>query len=113
MTINDEEGKERRIVRRITEKKKEFSKLSSSLFEPVGKNPYYLNRDSDSTAIRNLIELRDNLDAFSKEEAHWVASWLEYLGDKELATRLRAMPEKFKEIIVERCNELREFYHRK
>ena len=113
MTINDEEGKTRRIVRRIKEKKKEFSKLSSSLFEPVGKDPYYLIRGSNSAAIRNLIELRDNLDAFTHGEAHWIASWLEYLGDKESATRLREMPEKFKEIIVERCNELREFYYRK
>jgi predicted DNA-binding antitoxin AbrB/MazE fold protein len=111
MIINNEEGKRTRIVRRITEKKKEFSKLASSLFEPPGKNPYYLNRGSNSTAIRNLIELRDNLDAFTNGEVHWVASWLEYLGDKEIATRLREMPEKFKEIIMERCNELREFYH--
>ncbi|MBE0517542.1 MAG: hypothetical protein IBX41_09215 [Methanophagales archaeon] len=96
----------------MTEKKREFSKLASSLFEPRGKNPYYLNRDSDRRAIRNLIELSDNLDAFTHEEVHWVASWLEYLGDKEIATRIRAMPEKFKEIIVERCNELREFYYR-
>jgi hypothetical protein len=113
MTINDEEGKTRRIVRRIKEKKEEFSKLSSSLFEPVGKDPYYLIRGSNSAAIRNLIELRDNLDAFTHEEAHWLASWLEYLGDNECAGQIREMPEKFKQIIVERCNELSEFYYRK
>jgi hypothetical protein len=113
MSIQGDAEMKRRIVRRIKEKKEAMSRLSASLFEPVGKNPYYLNRGNGSIAIRNLIELRDNLDAFANEEVHWVASWLEYLGDKEIATRLRGMPEKFKEIIMERCNELREFYHRK
>lgn len=101
----------RKIVRRIKEKKEAMSRLSASLFEPVGKDPYYLNRGNGSIAIRNLRDLRDNLDAFSREEeARWLASWLEYLGDNEIATRIRARPERFKEIIMERCNELSEFY---
>ncbi len=32
----------------IKEKKAELSKLAASLFYPVGKNPYYLNRGSSS-----------------------------------------------------------------
>ena len=51
----------------IKEKRVELSRLATSLFDPTGKNPYYLNRsssgDSDMTiAIKNLSELRDNLD---------------------------------------------------
>jgi len=107
-----EEEEVKRIIRRIKEEREELNKLSSSLFEPVGKNPYYLNRGSDSIAIRNLMELRDNLDAFTTEEAHWLASWLEYLGDNKSAARIREMPEKFKEIITERYEALKEFYPR-
>ena len=111
MTINAEAEMRRNMVRRIKEKKEAFLKLSSSLFEPVGKNPYYLFRGNDtSITIRNLTDLRYNLDAFTKEEAHWLASWLEYLGDNECAGQIRERPEKFKQIIMERYNELREFY---
>jgi len=113
MLSHAETEKKRWTVRRIKEKKEAMSRLSASLFEPVGKNPYYLNRGNGSIAIRNLMDLRDNLDAFNREEeAHWLASWLEYLGDNEIATRIRARPERFKEIIMERCDELSEFYRR-
>jgi hypothetical protein len=112
MSSHAETEKKRRTVRRIKEKKEIYQKLSASLFEPDGRNPYYLIRGNDkSIMIRNLKELRDNLDAFSgAEEAHWLASWLEYLGDHEGAARIRAQPEKFKEIVRERYNELSEFY---
>lgn len=113
MVSQAEVEKRRKAVRRIKEKKEALGKLSTSLFEPVGKNPYYLSRGEDSRiAIRNLRELSEKLDAVrGGDEAHWLASWLEYLGDTEIATRIRAQPEKFKEIIMARYYELSEFYH--
>lgn len=110
MTMKTEEKKKKIVVRRMKEKKRELSKLSASLFEPVGKNPYYLNRSSDSIAIKNFAELRDNLDAFTEEEVPWLAMWIEYLGDKETAARIRETPGEFKEIIIERHGELQEFF---
>jgi hypothetical protein len=86
--VEEEEGKKERIVAR------------------TNKNPYYLNRGSGSgdvaTAINNLPELRDNLDAFTDEEAYRMASWIEHLGDKETADRIRETPGEFREIIAER-----------
>ncbi|MCD6209549.1 MAG: hypothetical protein J7J01_01405 [Methanophagales archaeon] len=64
-------------------KKTELFRLAISLFAPAGKNPYYQNRGSSSIAIKNMAELRDNLDMFTKDEFLWLASWIEYLGDKE------------------------------
>ncbi len=106
-----EEGKKKKTITKITKKKAELSRLATSLFAPAGQNPYYLNRGSRAIAIKNMAELRDNRDAFTREEVPWLASWIEYLGDKETADRLRETPEKFKEIIEERCDELREFYN--
>jgi len=100
---------------KIKEKRVELSRLATSLFDPTGKNPYYLNRsssgDSDMTiAIKNLSELRDNFDMFNEKEAPWLASWIEYLGDKETAARIRETPGEFEEIIIERHEELQEFF---
>ncbi|MEA2074888.1 MAG: hypothetical protein U9O85_04025 [Euryarchaeota archaeon] len=105
-----EEKKKKRTVRRINNKKAELSKLATFLFDPVGKNPYYLNRGNGSIAIKNFAELRGNLDAFTEEEAPWLAMWIEYLGDKETAARIRETPGEFKEIIIERHGELQEFF---
>lgn len=111
MTLNGEEEKKERTLKEITKKKAEMSMLTTSLFAPAGKNPYYLNRGSRATAIRNMAELRDHLGVFTMEEIPWLASWIEYLGDKETADRLRETPEKFKEIIEKRYYALREFYN--
>ncbi len=59
--------------------------------------------------IKNLSALRDNLDLFTEDEAHWLAMWIEYLGDKETAARIRETPGEFKEIILNRYEELREW----
>jgi hypothetical protein len=112
--VRDEEWENKKAE--IEEKKAELSKLAASLFDPVGKNPYYLNRRSSNSGdmtitIKNLSALRDHLDVFSEGEALWLAMWIEYLGDKETAERIRQKPEKFKEIIAERHEELREFYN--
>lgn len=108
------EGKKERIVTEINRKKAELSMLATSLFEPVGKNPYYLNRSSSSgdmtIAIKNLSALRDHLDVFTEEEAPWLALWIEYLGDKETAARIRETPSEFKGIIIARHDELRELF---
>jgi len=104
------EGKKKRVGRKLRENKAELSKLAANLFNPVGKNPYYLNRGNGSIAIKNFADLRDNLDAFTEEEAPWLASWTEYLGDKETAARIRETPGEFKEIIIERYGEVQEFF---
>jgi len=109
MTAKVKEQKKRRIAAEINKKKKELSRLANSLFNPVGKNPYYLNRGSSSIAIKNMAELRDNLEMFTKDEALWLASWIEYLGDEETAARIRERPDKFAEIITGRHEELQEF----
>ncbi len=90
----EEEGKKERIVARIN------------------KNQYYLNRGSGDMviAIKNITELRDNLDSFTDKEAYRMASWIEHPGDKETAERIRETPGEFKEIIAERYEELQEFY---
>ena len=111
--VKVKEGKKKRIVTRINNKKAELSRLATSLFDPAGKNPYYLNRSSSgdmTIAIKNLSALRDNLDAFNEEEAPWLAMWIEYLGDKETAERIRETPGEFKKIIAERHEELQEFF---
>jgi len=94
----------------ITRKKAELARLATSLFAPARKNPYYLNRGSSAIVIKNLAELRENLDVFTEEEAPWLASWIEYLGDKETAARLTETPGEFKDIIIERHEELQEFF---
>lgn len=110
-----EKKKERTIIK-INKKKAELTKLATSLFDPVGKNPYYLNRSSSSSgdnmtiAIKNLSALRDNLDVFNEEDALWLASWIEYLGDQKTAARIRETPGEFKKIIIARHEELQEFF---
>lgn len=92
----EKEGKKKEIVTKISKKKAELSMLAASLFDPVGKNPYYLNRGDISIAIKNITELRDNLDVFTEGASPWLASWIEYLGDKEAADRIRETPGEFK-----------------
>ncbi len=107
MSINKKKG---RTMTKIAQKRAILTKLASSLFEPEGKNPYYMG---DGRAIKNLTELKENLDSLSDNEAHWLASWIEYLGDEETAKRIRAAPDTFKAIINERYTELMEFYHKR
>ncbi len=101
--------KSSRTMMEIAKKKADLTKLATTLFEPEGKNPYYLR---EGKAIRNLNELKENLEYFSDKEAQWLASWIEYLGDKETAARIRAAPDAFKGIISERHAELIEFYRK-
>ncbi len=66
---------------------------------------------STESRLKNLKELKDYLVAFTGKEALWVASWLEYLGDKELAVGIRKKPGDFKSIILRRYNELKQYAH--
>ena len=77
--------------------------LAEALFDPKDKNPYYFN----GKPLLNLQELVDYLAAFTGEEGLWVASWLEYLGDPEVAERIRDNPIDFKHIVRERYDELK------
>jgi hypothetical protein len=101
------------IKRKWAEEKeeKELSRaeIATCLFQPAGKNPYYLFRGTDCIAINDLSELKDSLDVFMENEAEWVASWIEYLGDKETADMIRERPNEFKRIIIERYEELSGF----
>ncbi|RZN37178.1 MAG: hypothetical protein EFT35_06710 [Methanophagales archaeon ANME-1-THS] len=85
------------------------AEIATSLLTPAGKNPYYLIRGTDCIAINNLAELKDRIDMFMENEAGWVASWIEYLGDKETADKIRATPNEFKGIISARYEELSGF----
>jgi hypothetical protein len=79
--------------------------IAGLLFSPENKNPYIFN----GKPLRNLKDLKDYIVAFTGREALWVASWLEYLGDRELARRIRSRPRDFKEIILKRYRELKPY----
>ncbi len=79
--------------------------IARRLFSPVNKKPYIFN----GKPLRDLNDLKDYLVAFSGREAPWVASWLEYLGDKEIARRIRGRPRDFKAIIIKRYKELKPY----
>jgi len=87
----------------------EKAEIARCLLRPVGKNPYYLFRGTDCIAINNLSELKERIDMLLEEESGWVASWIEYLGDKDTADKIRASPSEFKRIINERYKELNAF----
>jgi hypothetical protein len=79
--------------------------LARRLFTPEGKNPYMFN----GKPLRSLKDLKDYLVAFTGNEALWVASWLEYLGDAETAGRIRRRPGDFKDIVLKRYRELKPY----
>lgn len=90
---------------RIRIKRAELLRIAKSLFRAVGKNPYYHR----GQPIRNFGELKDNLDKLTGEEAPWVASWIEYIGDAKTAAMIRQTPDKFKEIITARYEQLKPY----
>jgi hypothetical protein len=79
--------------------------LARQMFSPDGKSPYVFN----GKPLKNLKDLKDYLVAFTGVEALWVASWVEYLGDRELARHIRQRPEDFKELIMKRYRELKPY----
>ena len=94
----------RRQVTRAAEEA-ELAVIAKKLFKAEDKNPYHRGEQ----AIRNFEELRGSLDKFTESEAQWVASWIEYLGDAKTAARIRQSPNRFREIITYRYNELKPY----
>lgn len=78
------------------------------LLRPSDRQPYWLG----SQPIGNLEELVANLERFTDDHAYWVADWIEYLGDKQTAERIRQERERFKEIVRGRYQELKQFLGR-
>lgn len=70
-----------------------------------GKEGYCL---ADKTC-RGLQGLMEHLDDIRQEDVKWVIQWIEYLGDFELASLIRAHPENFRELIKKRYDELKDF----
>lgn len=92
----------------VLEEEKEVSQLRETakrMFNPEDKNPYVFN----GKPLKNLQDLKDYLVAFTEREALWVASWIDYLGDHEMAKRIKKHPKKFKSIISDRYKELKRF----
>jgi hypothetical protein len=58
---------------------------------------------------KGLQGLMKHLDTIKPEEVKWVVQWIEYLGDFELATLIKANPDNFKQIIKNRYEELKNF----
>ncbi|MBN1455552.1 MAG: hypothetical protein JW945_04810 [Methanomicrobia archaeon] len=83
--------------------------IATCVFRPVDKNPYYLHRGAQCVTITDFSDLRENIDQFVEAEAGWLASWIEYLGDKETANKLRETPVEVRRIVIARYNELCDF----
>jgi hypothetical protein len=79
--------------------------LAKRLFSPEDKKPYVFN----GKPLRDIKDLKDYLVAFTGTEALWVASWIEYLGDRETAERIRKKPRDFKHIVFKRYAELKPY----
>jgi len=77
--------------------------MAKLVFVARDKNPYYLG----DKPIKNLEELKQNLDSFSEREADWVAAWIEYLGDSKTAQKIRTSKGNFKKVIMDRYNQLK------
>ena len=76
--------------------------IAKNLFSSENKNPYYLR----GKEIKNLDELKENLQNFKDTEAMWVADWIRYLGDPKTADQIRNKPKEFRRIIDARYTEL-------
>lgn len=78
------------------------------LLRPSDRQPYWLG----SQPIGNLEDLVNNLEQFTDDHAYWVADWIEYLGDGQTAERIRTERQRFKEIVRQRYQELKQFLGR-
>lgn len=83
--------------------------IAACVFSPVEKNPYYLRRGATCVTIVDFSDLKENIDQFVEAEAGWLAAWIEYLGDKETANKIREIPGDFRKIALARYNELCNF----
>ncbi|CAD7770631.1 hypothetical protein AIOGIFDO_00857 [Candidatus Methanoperedenaceae archaeon GB37] len=80
-------------------------KIARKIILGEGKEGYL----TPNKVCKGLHGLLEHLDEIDKEEIGWIIEWVEYLGDFELAARIRAEPERFKELVRERYNELKDF----
>jgi len=87
------------------EKIAELAGIAVKLFSPTEKNPY----DHGRITVRNFSGLMKILNEFTEGESQWIASWIEYLGDKKTAAKIRQTPSEFKDIITARFNELKPY----
>ncbi len=106
MTHNETQGAEK--MKKRASKKGALHALASKMFEPIEKEPYYL----EGKAFGNLAELNDNLGDFTEREAEWLAAWLKYLGDAKTASRIRKRPGEFSRIISARHAELEKHWEK-
>ncbi len=83
----------------------ERTRMAKMLFGAAGKNPYYRGE----LVIKNFKELRDHIGKFTEGETGWVAAWIEYLGDRGTAARIKQTPKRFKDIINARYEELKRY----
>lgn len=85
-----------------------LAETARRLLRPADRQPYWLG----SQPIGNLEDLVNNLEKFTDDHALWVADWIEYLGDRETADRIRRERLRFKEIVRQRYEELKELLGR-
>jgi hypothetical protein len=85
--------------------KQPLKRLAVMMFKPRDKKPYVFN----GKPLKNLQDLKDYLVAFTGKEALWVASWMEYLGDRKTAECIRRKPENFKNTVLMRYKELKPY----
>jgi len=90
------------VIRRKVKKGEDLKKVAKNMLGANDKEGYYLG----DLVIKNLSELVEHLERFTEQEAHWVASWIEYLGDSTCAKKIRKSPAKFKDILRKRHKEL-------
>lgn len=90
---------------KIKREENDLLRTAKMMFQPAGKEPYW----KSGKAIRNFQELVDNLNYFNEGEAAWVASWIDYLGDRETAQRIKSSARDFKNVIQNRYGQLRKF----
>ena len=72
---------------------------------PREKNPYMFH----GKPLNNLQGAVGLPGGVHRQRGLWVASWLEYLGDSEVADRIRESPTEFKKIVDERYHELKKY----
>jgi hypothetical protein len=84
--------------------------IAACVFSPVEKNPYYLLRGAECITVEDFSDLKEHIDLFVEAEAGWLASWIEYLGDNGTANKIREMPGELRRIVIERYNELCDFF---
>lgn len=81
----------------------EKREVARALYHPEGKNGYY----KGDMILNDFQDLVDAIDSFTEEEeALWVASWVEYLGDGRLAQKIKKKPGDLRKLVLNRHKQL-------